>query len=374
MSARAEQAPQLSTWECHAGDVAFAVTAPATWAEVQRARLAEFLAGPPRELHLLGFTLAVNVDDAAFRRVMREMAQAPTTAHIEPIPGVVLLEASTPAGRRCYAVAVDGLEHRPGDYAVTVHDERIDLFLHNGSTGGHRYPLRLMREAMLRTYEDVGGFIFHAAGADLGGTGVMICGRRAAGKTTTLACLLRQPDAALLSNDRLILHRDRMIAVPLPVPTALGTIQAFPELRHAPPGASGERHTLHAAFGTTVKHPFSARRFASAFGAGLAPASTLQLILVPQLTDTAHPAQARRLSTGEACEVLTASCFTPRDEFWIRPWLVPRRRAATVLQQQARAGVEHIATAVPCVEVRYGVRNPIRHLQDALVDIVAGVQ
>src|SRR5436190_23452734 len=87
---------------------------------------------------------------------------------------------------------------------------------------------------MLRTYEDKGRVIFHAAGVDVGGVGVMICGPRGAGKTTTTAALLRSTGASLLSNDRLIAHRgDRLVAVPLPVPTARGTIEAFPELEHS---------------------------------------------------------------------------------------------------------------------------------------------
>lgn len=374
MNAHDDGAARLATWECHAGDVSFEVTAPQPWAARQCARLAEFLPGPPRELELHRFTMTVTIDDMAFHDVMREVAADPDAVRIEPIPTVVLLEARRPGDRRCYAVAADGLEHRAGDYVVTATADRIELFLHRGSTGGHRYPLRLMREAMLRTYEDAGGVIFHAAGVDLGGNGVMICGPRAAGKTTTLACLLRRPNAALLSNDRLILHGDRLIAVPLPVPTASGTIHGFPELTHAPRPASGGHRKPPAAFGTTAKHPFSAAGFAAAFGAGLASASTVRLIVVPRLSDDTVPAHTRRLTTGQAHELLAASCFTPHDEFWVRPWLVPRQRSDASLAQAAEAAVEHIAATVPCVEVRCGVRNPISHLSDALAEVVGGIR
>ncbi|GDY29751.1 hypothetical protein [Gandjariella thermophila] len=239
MSAATETSAALSDWECHAGDVVFGVSAPETWAKVQRARLAEFLISPPGELDLGRFTLTVHVDDLAFRRVMREVVQHTTVGHVEPIPGLVLLEAHQSSGRRCYVVAVDSLEHQAGAYAVAASGPSIELFLHSASARGHRYPLRLIREAMLRTYEDAGGTIFHAAGVDVGGTGVMICGPRAAGKTTTLAFLLRSMDTALLSNDRLIVLGNRMVAVPLPVPTALGTA------RHSPSYGRRQRATVY---------------------------------------------------------------------------------------------------------------------------------
>jgi hypothetical protein len=101
-------------------------------------------------------------------------------------------------------IAADSVERQAGAYAVAAQERHIDLFLHSGTARPHRYPIRFMREAMLRTYEDAGGVIFHAAGVDAGGAGVMVNGRRGAGKTTITAALLRSGGAALLSNDRLI--------------------------------------------------------------------------------------------------------------------------------------------------------------------------
>jgi predicted ATPase len=192
---------------------------------------------------------------------------------------------------------------------------------------------------MLRTYEDAGGVIFHAAGVDVGRAAVMICGPRGAGKTTVTAALLRSPGAGLLSNDRLVAYQgDHVVAVPLPVPTARGTIQAFPELerlvRH--PAVGGiELDRMPADFGSMVKHAFTARQFAEAFGARLISRSTLRLIVVPRLVDTNEPAHARRLSVAEARRIIAANCFTPRDEFWVRPWVVPHRRTDEQLGNRA---------------------------------------
>jgi hypothetical protein len=378
MNLSADPAMGLSTWNCHAGDVGFAITAPSAWLSAQRAYLSDFLTVPPGELDLAAFTIRVHTDDTAFRQVVDTIARPLTTGTIEPVPGLLMQEARQATGRRCYVIATDDVEHQPGAYAVTAHGDDIDLFVHTGTARPHRYPIRLVREAMLRTYEDAGGVIFHAAGVDVGGAAVMVCGPRGAGKTTVTAALLRLPGAALLSNDRLVAYQgDHVVAVPLPVPTGRGTIQAFPELerlvRHRTAGGSG-LDKMPSDFGSTVKHAFTARQFAEAFGARLIARSVVRLVVVPRLADSNEPAHARRLPVAEARRIIAANCFTPRDEFWVRPWLVPRRRTEEQLGNQASAAVEHLAASVPCIEVSFGVRNPVSPLARTLEDVTGGLR
>jgi hypothetical protein len=266
-------------------------------------------------------------------------------------------------------VASDALEGRPGAWAARVRGTELELFLRDGSARAHRYPLRLIREAMLRSHENHGGLVFHAGAADLHGTGVLICGPRAAGKTTTLACLLRA-GGVLLSNDRVILHGgQRLVAVPLPVPVARGTLDAFPELADSvEPSASG---ALPTSFGTPHKVALSARRFATALGTTMIPAAQLRLIVMPQLTDTCEPAWVERLDAQQARNVLSLCCFTPHDEFWIRPWLVARTNSDAALAERARDLVDALAQSIPCVVVRCGVRNPPAVFEAAVLDSVS---
>lgn len=378
MNAPADPADHLSTWNCHAGDVAFAITAPSRWLRAQRDYLSQFVTAAPGELDLGAFSIRVHTGDAAFRRIVSTVASSPATRQVEPVPGLVIRESTRQGGRTCYSITTDGVERQAGAYAAASQGRRIDLFVHSGTERPHRYPIRFIREAMLRTYEDAGGVIFHAAGVETGSAGVMICGPRGAGKTTTTAALMRSADAALLSNDRLIAHHgDRLVAVPLPVPTARGTIEAFPELKRPVRGAideTAELDKMPADFGSTVKHSFSPLRFARAFGAGLIPASVLRLVVVPHLTDTSEPAHLRHLPEAQAVRIIAENCFTPRDEFWIRTWIVPRHRGDDLLQRQADAAVRHIAATVPCVEVSFGVRNPAGELVRELERMIRGIR
>lgn len=378
MNPSTDPSRELSTWDCHAGDVAFTIAAPSEWLSAQRAYLSGFLTTPPGELALGAFNICVYADDTAFRQIVETITRSPIISTIEPVPGLLAQEARQATGRRCYVIATDNVEHQPGAYAVAAHGRDIDLFVHTGTAHPHRYSIRLVREAMLRTYEDAGGVIFHAAGVDIGGAAVMICGPRGAGKTTVTAALLRSPSAGLLSNDRLIAYEgDHVVAVPLPVPTARGTIQAFPELERLvrrPITDGSELDRMPADFGSMVKHAFTARQFAEAFGARLIARSTLRLVVVPRLADTSESAQARRLPVADARRIIAASCFTPRDEFWVRPWLIPRRRTDEQLDNQASAAIEYLAATVPCIEVSFGVRNPVSDLARTLDDATRGVR
>lgn len=288
---------------------------------------------------------------------------------IETIPGIVLRHVREADGWQCFTLVSDELEGQPGAWAARARGTHLEVFLRDGSPRAHRYPLRLIREAMLRSHENHGGIVFHAGAADLHGTGVMVCGPRASGKTTALACLLRA-GGMLLSNDRVILHgRERLVAVPLPVPVARGTLDVFPQLVDVVDASVLE--TLPTGFGTPHKVPLSTRRFATTLGTSMTATARLGLIVVPRLTDTGESARIERLEPGQARDVLVRCCFTPYDEFWIRPWLVARTDPDAVLTVRGRQLIDALIASVPCVAVRCGVRHPTGVLQEAVLDAVS---
>lgn len=350
----------------HAGDVELTITTPPAQRQPTATHLDQYLPGP-----LGGHPMGAYHFTAHPGPAITSSAIAAWTPHaqasITPVPGVTLTETTVPDGRRRYTVASDTLEHRPGAWAAQVSGKAIDLY----AADPHRMPrylLRLIREVMLREYENSGGIVFHAAGAALPGGAVMICGPPGSGKTSTLAAILSQARqrSALLSNDRLIAMGHRLIAVPLPVPLARGTLEAVPNLRAACPAPVDDMPLV---FGTRDKTALAALGFACAFGAGLTPAATARLLIVPHLVDSNQPPLIERLSPAQALQVLDTSCFTPTDEFW-RPWLVPRTRPDEHLAQAAHTACAHLAHALACHRVTFGIRRPIESLTSALSDLI----
>lgn len=175
----------------------------------------------------------------------------------------------------------------------------------------------------------------------------MICGPGGAGKTTTLAALLMAADGRvqLLSNDRLIVQERGVVAVPLPVRQARGTLNAFPELHTA--CIPAPVRTLPSVFGTISKVALPARTFADALGSRLDASGHLRALTIPRLKDDTQLPYAERLSSGEARQALRQACFTPLDEFW-SPWLVPRTRSEAALAALAEAARTRLAAELPC--------------------------
>lgn len=361
-----------------AGDLA--VTASAPDLEPLDSYLSGYLVGPAGTHVLPEYRLMLHAGQEETACAAAEFTRGPC-ALTEPVPGVVLTAAAMANGGRCFTVAQDAVEGAPGAWAASISGTRIDLYVAD-PVRIPRYALRVIRELLIRHCEDAGAVLFHACGVDIEGAAVMICGPGGAGKTTTAAALLHRFAArgSLLSNDRLLVCEDRtVIAVPLPVPAGRGTVSAFPGLRTAVPDVARARPgepslgALPLQFGARGKIAFPARAFAAAFGAGLTASSRLGAIMVPSLSDTADPANVRRLTPAEAETVLAACCFTPADEFW-RPWLIARTRSEASLSDAAGELCRALAESVPCTSVTFGVRASLARFEETIAGVTGALR
>ncbi len=346
-----------------AGDIPLTLDVPHHDRDRTAGHLDAYLPPGAHGTALPGYRFTVHTDAATTRTTLAAWAREAQRT-VTPVPGLLLTESTHAAGRRRYTLLRDTLENRPGDWAVQIHGTAIDLHT-NGPAHAPRYLLRLIREVMLRSYENQGGIVFHAAGAVLPQGAVMICGPGSAGKTTTLAALLKSAGGRgrLLSNDRLIAQERGVVAVPLPVRLARGTLHAFPEL-HAACHPEQVR-ALPSEFGTTSKVALPARTFAGVFGSRLAASGHLRALIIPRLKDNAHLPYAERLSSGEAHQALRQACFTPLDEFW-SPWLVPRTRSEAALAALAEAACARLAAQLPCHRITAGIHAPAGALTETL--------
>lgn len=365
-----------TSWTARVGTLDVTLSAPSDWAAEQRTYLDGYLPTVPAE-SLPAVTDAFRLDIHPDRPPDQSGVR---TGRVENVPGVVHAETLLPGGDRVYTPTVDTREADPEAYTVTVRGQHLTLSCHHPGARAHRYPLRLLREILLRTSENREGIVLHAAGVETGSAGVLVCGAAGAGKTTVMTELLRAVGAGLLSNDRVVLHGpDRLVPVPLPVSVARGTIDACPELLHAAIRPDPHRprpalQDLPTTFGTRAKMEVSPSAYAAALGGRLSPGARLRLVLVPRLRDTGEPTHVRQLPHAEACQVLAASCFTPHDEFWTTPWLVPRERTDSELSAHAQEICDQVAAAFPVVEITHGVRQPAGAdmLARVLTDVLRG--
>jgi hypothetical protein len=97
------------------------------------------------------------------------------------------------------------------------------------------FLMRVVRELAMNAARGNGRLFLHAAALELGGRGVIIAGKKAAGKTTLLMSLLRHPGARYVSNDRVLADTGRDPPMVRGMPTIItirpGTLALLPTLR-----------------------------------------------------------------------------------------------------------------------------------------------
>lgn len=111
-------------------------------------------------------------------------------------------------------------------YLVGADRHATTVLTRRHNSGARMALMRVVRELAMNHTQCTGGLVLHAAAAAVGGHGMIIAGKRAAGKTTLLVQLLRHPMARYLSNDRAVVTTSS----PASSDTARLTVRGMPTL------------------------------------------------------------------------------------------------------------------------------------------------
>jgi len=109
---------------------------------------------------------------------------------------------------------------------IVINGYRIDIY------GENIYDdFIYIFETLLNTYfESIGGIALHAASCTLNGSGIIICGKSGAGKTSLLFDLINKKKALFHSNDRVIVYEENSLlacGIPIPVNVPLKAMKTF---------------------------------------------------------------------------------------------------------------------------------------------------
>ena len=149
---------------------------------------------------------------------------------------------------------------------------------------GERYPLRVIREVVLRCGETRGRTAFHAAAAAIDGHGVLVAGPSGAGKTTVLAALAAHRRADLSPPiGRCSPSAADFIGVPLSIRIAGGTLSALTPREALPSPRVLPRTSV------PLEGSCTPRDFAAAFASRVRESAPLRLVSSPTLRDDDPP-------------------------------------------------------------------------------------
>lgn len=352
------------------GDVEMSCRVSVDFASAQWRYLEQYLCGFPAA-DRAAVRFVVCVDDERFASIAGGLRDTQPDAVIEPLRGVSYQQFRRKSVD-WYRLWADSVEGDTFDYLVASDTDHVWLFMHSGTYWPERHLLRLMREAMVRRHEDRGWLVFHGAAVRLKGGAVLVCGPDGAGKTTFATALLQLPDAALLSNDTVLVRaRDAaVLAVPQAVRAGAGLILATPALRDYVRSTTLTRLRQPAAglvggetmvFGSKAKFEFAPLEYTRALGAALASSAPLRMTLLPMIEPGPAP---WRDDDREASQRLAGCCLTPFDPRR-SSWIVPRKAVAADLTHQRAVGLREIEKR-PLMAGRAGIESDMTGVVDRL--------
>jgi hypothetical protein len=85
------------------------------------------------------------------------------------------------------------------------------------------------------------------------------------------------------------------------------------------------------------------------------PAKTpLHALILPVFSSHTHRFDLMDLSPAQALALLQQEIYTPLDERWRRPWILPRLQTEEILRRQAKELMNHLVQVLPLLRVRFG--------------------
>ena len=252
----------------------------------------------------------------------------------------------------------------------------VDVIGHPRARDYRSGTMRIVREIATARALASGAHLLHAAGLVLAGAAVLIAGPKGAGKSTLLCQLAATPGAALLANDRVLVHVAASLTA-CGMPTVVGlrpqTLAMFPRIAADLPAvrrpsaltlAESVRGAGAPALGRTQPVRISPAQLAFGLGVPRAGVAPLRALLFPVRDGATAPCSdvdgppVRRLSVREARTALAAARFgtdaSAARTIFERRFGGPGGGLAGDLD----AFEDALARRVPCHRVRAGVAEP----------------
>jgi hypothetical protein len=235
-------------------------------------------------------------------------------------------------------VGFEGHEH-----VVLKKGESVLVVLRNTDEQSIRMPLRVVREVLLREFENNGASLFHAAMVELWeGSGALIVGDKAAGKTTTMMHLL-VGGAAYVSNDMTIVKGDQnggMLGYgwPLSVRVGMGLVDSLIGLKSFSKkefsriqdkqiwkqSFSTEREKA-SNWGVQSKLELTPTEVSSITNADIACCTEVACLVFPRLDISANEIKIELVEPEAVLDCLSRNSREPVDEDYLTGWMGVRR-------------------------------------------------
>lgn len=239
-----------------------------------------------------------------------------------------------------------------GEYVTIVERNQIYIFTSGNKDGS--YVLRCMRELLIRTYENNGFVLLHGAAFEKTNLGILICGDKAKGKTTTLIRGLEK-GGNYIANDRvavgIIADEVVMFYLPLAVRIGYGTVinscmlnefisrnQKYKREQNEKFFYDNNREKI----GSNIKVELTVKELCEIFDANAIDQCVLKMCIFPEFNLKYSDEQNNDINANQVLRILKNNVMTPNDANWCNPWLLERKYSPEEMEENKEKIITHI--------------------------------
>lgn len=257
------------------------------------------------------------------------------------------------------------------DY-ICIKDSEVDYKLFtNENANSYKYLIRIIRELLIRSLEEMGYFYMHGTGIEIYGKGILLLGGSGSGKTTFATRLNEiETPQKYLSNDRVFLRQDEMKYFPLPIIYAMGTVKSnssldnYFERTHSLEKRRGGNYLLAR---SNIKCDIPLTDISRIFP-HIQNVSSMKVdtIIFPSINNGS--VRVKELDEKEIIEKLNESNFTPEDkESLRREWLLRRNITKEEIEENKRKLNEYLIRNKRIFEIEYAKESTKEEIIKELV-------
>lgn len=237
-----------------------------------------------------------------------------------------------------------------------------------------RQTLRIMKEVIIRFYENDGGIIFHSAAFNVDNNGCILTGLKGAGKTTFLCRMLDADNTEYISNDKIIITKDLdVIYLPLSMRIGLGTYDNFDNLKKYVENVKLDRVQYYndkkidwsKVEEKYVKYDLTSKELKKIFNFRSVSSTKLKYLLIPKIDIDGRDFRVMKMSDEEKKNVILENCITLDNSMWPNPWVEKR----TCSEEEIRKNSHELLKKIDNVQyyyVEYGSKVPSKELCEKL--------
>lgn len=214
-----------------------------------------------------------------------------------------------------------------------------------------RYFLRIIREILIRESENSGSILFHASALRIKNNGILIPGKKGAGKSSLMAYLLFNKEAKFINNDRVFLSlKNNLNYLPLPIRFSVETVRSFSDSIPFPFSKKRVNES-------NTKIEITPKELSQVFSRELISEAPLKRIFFPAFDQTISKCDVEQLNKEETRIFLKESCFTPYDENWTNAWIIKREKTDAELEGFAEKRLDQIINNYSSYRIKFGPKN-----------------